>query len=357
MPLHTLKITTNLRLHSGFSEAPLRFARQHDVDLVDEVFPETSFKKDPDSEDPYNEDKTVKVKANIHLVQHGAIRLFTERDDDCDWIRSIEMNPSLLLHGAKRHPLTHADVLMSLDVLRTAVAPLLAEPLDAHHIIPGLVGEGESIAFYSAIESEIRIPGILLPCLHRLSHPMTGPAEGMTKTRIQLGNNSDDCVIRFTNAKWETSGPSGTQTVQGIRVKLILRKSALPTAFGEFGTTALVNNTECLIAFPGSSVARVHQMIMSGLEGTYLPVPAEWRDKTQGKLVTCAKAIALISQLTTIPVEELRRLDEQLRDPSDSTRKRLNKDVMVEASRFTPVPVSTLFESAAYAAQELGRTT
>jgi len=324
------------------------------VDLADDVFPETSFKKAPDSEDPYNEEKTAKVRTNIHLVHHGAIRLLTERDEDGDWVRSIEMNPSLLLYGVKRHPLLDSDLLLSLTLLMNKVTPLLADPLDACHIVPGLLADGEPIAYFSAIESEILLPDILLPCLHSLSHPMTGPAEGATKTRFQLGDKSDHYVISFTMPKRKRSGPRGTQ---GVRVKLILKGHALAAVVGRFGTTTLVKDIERLTAFPASAVARAHQTMMSRLEGTYLPVPSEWADRTQGKPVTQAKAIALVSRLTTIPIEELRDMDEKLRDPSKSTRQRLDEDVPIEANRLAPIPVFTLFDSAVYSAQEPGKTT
>jgi len=275
LPLHSLSISTNIRLHPDFSKAPVVFAQQSGVVLADDVFHETSFMKDAESEDPYNQEKTAKVKTNIHLVQHGAIRLFAERDDEGDWVVSINLNPSLLLHEAKRHPLLDSDLSLSLGILRNMVTPLLADPLDARHIVPGLVSEKEAIAYWSLIESEILIPGIRLPCLHRLSHPMTGSAEGATKTCIQLGNNGGDSVIRFESSQsgWPLVR-RGSQTVQGVRVTLTLKGRALTAEFGQFGTTTLVNNIERLTAFPASAVASVHQTMMSRLGGDLPADPA-----------------------------------------------------------------------------------
>ena len=47
--IRSLKITTDIRLHPEFSESPRAFARRHGVDLADDIFSETSFKKDPGS--------------------------------------------------------------------------------------------------------------------------------------------------------------------------------------------------------------------------------------------------------------------------------------------------------------------
>lgn len=352
IPLHSLSISTPLRLHSEFSKAPVVFARRHRVDLADDVFHATSFKNDPDSQE-----KIAKGKANIHLVRHGAIRLFIERNNNCDWVKSIELNPSLLLNQAEGHPLLHHNLLVALSILKRQVTPLLADPLDAKHIVPGLPGKGDSVAYLSEIVSEILLPGILRPYLHGLSHPLTGPAQGSTRTRVQLGNKGDDCVIQFTEAKGKRSEPIGTQHVPGVRVMLILRGDALPKWFGRSGGTTSGKDIRRLVSLPGSSVALVHQMMMSQLEGTYLARPPEWSDKSLGKPVTHAKTIALLSQLTPIPIEELRSIDEELRAPSKSTRKRLDEDVPLAASWLTPIPASSLFTSAVYSAQESGMIT
>lgn len=351
-PLCTLTISTMLRLDPEFTRAPLVFARRRGVDLANHVFPETSFKKDPGGEE-----KLAKVKANIHLVRHGAIRLFFERDADGDWVKSINLNPAILLYGAERHPLIDHDFLRSLSILRRRVPPLLADPLDAQHIVPGLADEGDPIAYWSGLRSEILLPGILRRGLHGLSHPMTGPAQGNTKTRIQLGNNDDDCVIRFTEAKAGRSGPGVSRGAAGVRVELLLKGPSLPPRFARLGTTALVRDHHRLISFPGSSVALVHQNVMSQLEGIYLPVPPEWSDKSLGKRVTHAKVFALLSSLTAVPLQKLRKIDEELRHPSDDTRERLDKAVLEAARWLTPAPVSTLFTSSVYSAQAAGMAT
>ena len=53
--------------------------------------------------------------------------------------------------------------------------------------------------------------------------------------------------------------------------------------------------------------------------------------------------------LTSIPIEDIRVIDEEIRNPSKSTRGRLTKNLSVEFDQLTPVPVATLFDSAVYA--------
>ena len=346
--LRSLRISTNLRLHPEFLLAPRPFARRRGVELADDVHPETDIRKDPD--DPDSDERVEKLRSNIHLVRHGAIRLFTEREEDDDWVKSIDLNPAMLLYEKERHLLSKGDLTLSLDILRAKVSPLLAEPLDARLVVPVLLQDEEPVSYWSMVDSELYIPGIDIRCLHGLSHPSTGPAEGATEKRIQLGDKKDDCVIRFKKAKWEIIGPKGAETVLGVRVRLILKGRDLTEEFMSFGTTATVGNTPRLVAFPESSVAGVHQAMMARLDGTYLPVPLEWRIRPEGeKALTHAKAMALVACLTSIPLDELRGMDEEVRHPSDSTRKRLNKDLPVEANRLKPVAVSTLFAPTAYA--------
>jgi hypothetical protein len=348
MFIRNLSISTKVRLHPEFVAAPRAFSRRHKVDLADEIFPQTDFRKDPNN--PRSDERIEKIKANVHLVRHGAIRLFTKHDGQDTWVYSINLNPSMLRYEAERHVLAAGDLPMSLSILRKQVAPLLADPLDAQHIVPGLVQNGEEpVASWSEVDSEFQFSGIDIRCLHGLSHPGTGPADGATEKRIQFGDKKDDFVIRIKKAKWDIDEPDGIGDAEGIRVRLILKDQELTSEFMPFGTTAKVNDTVRLVAFSESSIALVHQAVMARMTGTCLPVPAEWRNEKDGKRVTTAKTMALVSQLTSIPFEELRAMDEEIRHPSESTSKRLRTGAAAAAACLKPVPVSSLFLPDAYA--------
>ncbi len=350
MIIRNLSISTNIRLHPEFVAAPRAFSRRRKVNLADEVFPETDYRKD--SNDPGSYERIEKIKANIHLVRHGAIRLFTKRDGQHTWVCSIDLNPSMLLYEAERHVLAAGDLPMSLSILRKEVAPLLADPRDALHIVPGLVQDKqEPVASWSEVDTEFLFPGINIRCFHGLSHPDTGPADGATVKRIQFGDKRDKCVIRIKKAKWEIDAPHGAQAVEGVRVRLILKGRVLTGEFMPFGTTAKVNDTMRLMAFSEPSIPLVHQAVMARMGGTFLPDPPEWRELTKDKCLTTARAMALVSQLTSIPLEELRAMDEEIRHPSESTSKRLKKDLAIECGLLAPVPVATLFNPSAYASQ------
>ena len=320
------------------------------MDLVADVFTQVDFRRNRD--DPGTDEKIEKLSSNIHLVQHGAIRLFAKPDED-DWlVHGIDLNPSMLLYEAERHRLHDGDLQRALNMLKAAVTPLLAEPLDTRHIVPGIVMDEKPVAFWRLVDSETYISGINIRCLHDLSHPNTGPAGGAKKNRIQLGDKKDDCVIRIEEPKWATDGLDGTEGAEGIRVSLILKRRKLTDAFMEFATIAKVSDTPRLVSFTEAGLDRVYRSVITRLVGTHLPVPAAWLEsKAKGRkdCVTHAKAMALASRLTSVPLEEIRIMDAEVRQPSGSTLKRLKKDLPIEAGRLAPVPVATLFDPPEYA--------
>ena len=344
--IRKLRITTWLRLHPEFVTKPRAFARRHNVDLANDIFPVTDIRNDPDAD--YRHERIKKIKANIHLVSHS-IRLFTMRDSKGDWIQSIDLYPSQLLYNVKRHPHAKGDLQRSLSILMKQVAPLLADPLDALHIVPGLVQDMEHVASWSEVDSELLMPAIYVQCFHNLNHQLTGPAQGTKPKRIQLGNKNDDCVIRIKEEKSKIKGVKGAP-VEGCRVRLILQGRALTNQFAQFGTTATIDNDDYMVAFTESSIAQVHQSVTGRMEGTYLAVPAEWRNRAEGKPMTSAKFIALLSRLTSIPLDELQAMDEDIRDPSKRTIGRLDKDLEIEFNRLAPVSASSLFQSITYPA-------
>lgn len=341
MPLRTLSASTRVLLNPEFVKDQTSFARRHGVDLVGEVSQATSFTTNKETSE-----KDGKIKANIHLVQHKAIRLFTERDSDGDWIRRYDLRPSLLRYETKDHHLTDGDLTAALSTLLNQVTPLLANPLDARHIVPGLVSDDTHIAYWREIESEALIPDVDLLCIHGISHPATGPAEGSTSKRLKLGNLGD-FVILIEAAKRTSAGPEGTREVCGVRVRLALRGNALVNSFQDCGKTSRFGNILRLVSFRATGVATVHQEIMSQLEGKYLPVPPEWA--SMRKSMATSKVIALLSELMPIAPGELRATYEARNCPSRSTQKRLNNEISMAIACMKPVPVSSLFHAEAYA--------
>lgn len=330
MPLLKLSISTRFLLHPDFAASPHEYARNCGVELANPIIPETDFRRDAETLE-----KTAYDKFNIHLVRYQAIRLRVECEGDRLWVSSIKLNPSLLLYDDEIHPLVKSDLARSFDRLRETVLPLLADPLDSRHIVPGSDDSGEPIAYFSKIESDARLRGLDLLCLHNLCHPEAGMADGTTEKRLQLGADKDDIVIRFEAC--EPTAPGAAET----NLSLCLRRAALEVGFRGIGSIAKVGNTDRLVDFHASDIVRVLNRETSRIRGTYLPIPPEWTG--MGKPLTHAKAIARLAQKTGIPVDELRAMDEVIRKPDRKTRRLLNHDVPAAAVCLKPFPVTSLF--------------
>ena len=350
--VRNLRIATSLALNPDFVANPRGFARRSGVQLAGDISSSTDFRQNPDR--TYGDERVENTKLNIQLVRQGAILLSAHPVGDGYQIRRIELNPSMLLYEKERHWFRAGDLESSLTILRAEVAPLLADPDDAQHIVPGPVHDKEPVAFWTMVDSELLLPGTDIQCLHRLCHPFTGPAAGAKANRIQLGDRKDECWIRFKEAKWMIDGPGEPEPVEGCRVRLCLKGSRLVECFRPFvGFVgfATIHDIPRLVALSEPAVALVHEAVMARLEGTYLPVPPEWRMRETGKPLTHAKAMALIPHLASVPLDDIRALDEELRYPSKSTRKRLKKDIAIEARRLVPVRAASLFGLSAYAEQ------
>jgi hypothetical protein len=335
--LGDLRISTDIALNPEFSDNPIEFAASRDVRLVSRVLPEVSFKKDRETDG-----KVESIKANIHLVSPDAIRLFIKDHGGVSRLHSIDIKVGELLYGNKEHHITDQDLESALDLLRSHVAPLLADPRDVSHILPGHANQDEEIANWSKITSRTFLPGLQIASFHDLSHPRTGPAAGSAKGWIRLEDRNGKFSILFEKAQWPV-GPAGkAPIVNGVCVTLCLKGKMARSYFPSIGRLECVEGMNRLASFRCSDVSEVFMSTMRELTGTYLPIPLEWENL--GKPVTRPKVMALLNQLTGIPIDDLKNMNEQVSDPSASTRKRLKADIRKASAWLKPVPVSTLFE-------------
>lgn len=347
--IRNLSITTKVRLNPDFFDNPIKYAKEHGVELVDDVYPETQFKAAPDGTDG---EKLRSTKSNIHLVRHGAIRLFSGVSDVVtddvvihgeNYLQTIDVNLPVLLFGKKMHLLSQLDVARALTTVVDLVLPLLANPDDARHLIPGLHQQEDPVAFWRLVDCEVLLPGVPIRCLHHLSHPKTGPAKGCKAKRIQLGDRRDSFMIRVKELKHKCDEVEDWEDQQGARVRLILKGKKLLKEMGRWNKAIRIDKTPRVGAFSHSSITALMRSVMSRLEGTCLPVPPEWENPSGNKAVTHAKAIALVSQLTNLDPAVIQAMDQEIREPSPSTRKRFKKDFAVESSLLNPLPLAQLF--------------
>jgi len=314
LSLGNLRISTDLALNPDAIKNPTLFALSNNVDFVDYVWSETVFGKDRKTKK-----KVETMKTNIPLVHHKAIRLFIENDGSGYRLRSIVINPSELLFHTKNKMVTFDFLQTALGVLKSRITPLLANPADARHIIPVFDGS-EDVAYWSAIEITALFPNLQIHCFHNLSHPLIGPAEGVSKERIELRRSSKDSSILFEKESWDDPIDGPSPHVDGISVSLKLTGKMLVSLFDLIGETRRVRGTKRLVWFCIFDAAYVFEELMRQLIGTYLPVPPEYAG--MGKSATYTKPIALLP-------------------PSESAIERFDDDVPVACLK--PIPAASLF--------------
>jgi hypothetical protein len=333
----TMKGSTHVLLDPGFADNPHSFAIRNGVRLEGELIPATLFKKDRATGD-----KHLKEKANAHLVKHDAIRLFIQRDESGLWLKGIDINPGILLSDDMRRPLDEEALEKALNILKKEITPLLADPLDARHLIPGLVSDESARAYWSRVTCQLLVPGPQLKFIHGLDHPLTDPEQGREEKRVSLGARGAPSTIIFEDASWTEVSPEEAYQVQGIRVTLSLSKSALPDLLGTGGKTKEINRVVRLVGFSARNIDRAFYTTMSQMEGFYLQPPSEWDNTTN--TVTHSKMIATLSVVTGVPADEIIEMYAKESQCCEDTGDEVRKGVDEAIACLTPMPVSMLFE-------------
>ncbi|RYG98116.1 MAG: hypothetical protein EON58_08070 [Alphaproteobacteria bacterium] len=293
-------------------------------------------------EDRGTGEKRVKPKANFHLVSREAIRVFMKGDEDDHFIRSLDLDPASLLGKSAVRELTDNDLRVSLTLLLREVAPLLAEDQDVSAIVPGLMRANEKPTYWSTVECEVIVRGVRIQDLHRVAHPLTGLAQGTTKRKLELKTLDNKFRIEIENVSRPVKQHNDSSEIMGIRVGLTFKGSAMRGTFGSLGKFFRSDDAspERLLRFRLSDLATVHFNEISKLEGIYLPRPTEWI-ASDGRRVTPARVVALMAAVTGMPAEQLRLIHDELRPPSTSTRKRMNKALEVEMGCLVAAPIAS----------------
>ncbi|TAE92036.1 MAG: hypothetical protein EAZ81_04060 [Verrucomicrobia bacterium] len=329
-----IRISTNLSPNPEFAKNPEKFVYSRNWDHIHCMPPETSFTTDYKSQK-----KLVKQKSNIGIGHDNPITFFLE-DDGRPCITSIKIEPLEILQASYDKNHNSSDYLHeALSIMQSQVTPLLESSVDAQKMIPSSASN-KDCSYFSKLEVKAFHKDIKVHYLHHLSHPLTGSAEGATKTRIQLVSRPKDFSILFKDEKWHELENGRLIPCEGIAVTLTLKKAELARQF-PVSAIRRMGATNRVVNLTVDDASNIYGRLMSQLEGIYLPLPLEWM--TMGKRITSAKAIALYSKATRIPVTEMINWDQEIRNPSKSTIDRLNKDTAAALAVMKEIPVAQLF--------------
>lgn len=338
----TMSLSTNVLLNPEFAKNPQSFAIRNGVRLKHAGPPETSFKNDS-----LTGGKNLKAKANVHLVDHHAIRLFYQQDKFGLWLKTIDINPGILLSDNVFRPLDEERLARALSITQKEITPLLVDPLDACHIIPGMADKESPLAYWTKLTYEMIVPDAQTKFMGKLSHPLTGPEQGRSMKQIRLGSRGAGCNIEMEDVQWAER----SHTAYGVRAILSICKSVLTDALGDLDSVANINETQRLVGLSNPKAKRAFYEVMSRLEGCYLLPPPQWLDESKGdNTVTHYKMIALLSKVIDFPTDEMIDMYVEASQCCLDTEDQIRDGVSKVIDYLNPTPVRILFEqnTAAY---------
>jgi hypothetical protein len=275
-------------------------------------------------------------KTLFHLVRYGAITITSMRRGSDTRIVSIVLNPAMALYGKANHPLDDDDLARAQALLKESCGPLLADPADVRHLVPGEVGEDEEpVAVWRSFKCEAWYPGIELAHIHYLSHPEAGSAEGRKLNFARLVPELPGCLISFKRVKRKVDG-SDTK-VPGLMISLELGDQELAHRQRRHGSTARVRNR---VRHGFEDVRRLCREVISELEGYYLPVPAQWAAKPG--TAKFARMICLVAAFTERTPAELLMSPSIGQNVCRRTVDRLRRRVPKELALLKPVPLAAV---------------
>ena len=195
------------------------------------------------------------------------------------------------------------------------------------------------MTFWSQISTEFVFPDLQIQCFHQLTHPEIGEAAGTKRNRIQLEGVERSQTLRLKgNIGCRKPSPFTTY----VRARLTQGGPALPGPFRKFGRLAQLKGIDRLVSFSEQGLQDAFFEVMSKIQGVYLPVPDAWKNQQGKRNLTPAKALALLSKLTSIPLQDLERFDKEVRNPSHSTVNRMKQDLISAIDQLNPMPVSDI---------------
>ena len=341
--LDVIGISTKVLMSPGFTEDPEAYAGLLGISALDV---KKGTKRHRDEEQPY---------LTIDLLGYGSIRIYAERCHDGYRIKTITLNPSSILYGYNGRPLSTLDLQTAFSVAIDAMAPLLADPDDIIHLIPGIAPKCRAVAYWNMLELPCNLSDPnrgLLAVLKNCRHPgiklKPMPVEGES---YRLGKRSCQLCIKFYYKDFEmrklVDKFTAPEPQPVMRVEATLKGAALAEQMGSEGNFAMINGTSRLVRFSAADTVRAHRAVVSQLKGCYQPVSVEV-DQGKDKV---GRFIARASSFTGTAVDDL--IDLYVEECADgkNTKTRIRQAALARLAQLSPFSMEQLFCEELYNSQ------
>jgi hypothetical protein len=269
-------------------------------------------------------------------------------------IYEIHYNPGSLLYGHNGHVLTEDEFLLALSRLLDVVTPLLSDPNEWFHILPGV--HPQSQAFWHSLEIPFHLideDGQVLSAFVKAKHTdiHSNAYNNCEGESISFANSTGELLVRLyrkdIKMKKKRRGSKSAPGVLRVEVKLTGDKLA---GYLSSGTWKMIKGCERLISFRSDNLKCSHTAVMSKFSGVYsrLPKPNSTIDRKMGDFM------GWIFHKTDFPISPQVEFYRS-RYSSESTVQswRNTKCALMAAARkhleeLSPVNLDTLFNAAAW---------
>lgn len=296
----------------------------------------------------------------IHVDGFGVVQLHASKDPEHGWIvHSINFNPGKLIYGHNGRILTEAEFLLALSILIELVKPLLHEPDDWIHIVPGL--HVNSRASCNSIEIPFHVidaDGEILKAFSDAKHrdidlPLIYKCQNQG---ICFSNSVGDLIIRIYRKDIEMK-KKRRQNVKGpqpvLRIEVRLEGEKLKKYF-HAGEWRPIEGTSRLVSFRPVPIQQAYFEVIAEFAGCYYRVPAADGADSNDKVGRMAGWVAKQTGLSIkdqFDYYQKRFLGGNKKESVSNAKSTFHIAARDEQSLLSPVKLEELFSEAAWLSQ------
>ncbi len=296
----------------------------------------------------------------IHIDGFGVIKLHVVKNPGQGWtVHTIAFNPGALYNGHNGHILTEEQFLYALSILIEVVKPLLYDPDDWIHIVPGL--HDKSRAWWRSVEIPFHVTdydGEILSAYSHAKHKDINltPFNARHGQSVTFANSDDDLMVRIYRKDLQLVEKYRRKVIDPqpvLRIEVRLKKNKLEQ-YLKAGVWKLIDGTLRLISFRPAALQQTYMDVISKFDGCYTRVPAVRGKKAKARL---GRMMGWVATQTDLSIDDQmnyinkRFLGGNTARSVSNAKSTLRKAARDEQSLLSPVKLEELFSESAWHSQ------
>lgn len=309
--------------------------------------------KNPNSREKYN--PTIPT-CTIWVADFNGIKLHAEKKPGIGWvIYMITFNPSRVSRGHNGAVIEQEHFIHSCSDLIELVAPLLADPNDAIHLIPGLSPGSRS--WWRSLEIPFQVPdpgGLIMKAFTHAKHTEINvePAYQYANESIAFSNSVGDLLIRVYRKDLEMKKKHKRMVTSDnhvLRIEVNLSGSKLEQHC-KGGKWADIDGTRRLVSFKPADLRAAFLSVISGFLGVFSKPPSVvgQNDEKIGRMMGWVSSMTKLSVNDQIAYYNMRFHDSCSTGTIRNSKSKLRKAAHKELALLSKVSLSDLFDEKAW---------